>query len=244
MDRQADNIKGILFSFADAIPVMAILVGFKFLWDANQRRKELDALKQLMMENEMQILKSQINPHFLFNNLNNLYSYAIENSPKTPTIIHKLSSVLRYMLYDCREKFVPLRNEIQHLENFIQLNEIQMEHRGTVDFRNNNINHSHLLAPLILIVFVENAFKHSLSSQSVGIKIAVHVEVEDDTLFFRCENSYSNNSNLQDLSKGIGLKNVIAQLKLLYPDAHKLEISKTEKLYSVQLSIDLKKSAQ
>lgn len=236
------EINGLIYSLADAIPFMTILVGFKFLWDANEKRKELDAMKQMIMMTEMQVLKSQINPHFLFNNLNNIYSYAIENSPKTPIIIHKLSEVLRYMLYECHDKFVPLKKEVEHIENFITLNEMQMEDRGGVSFKSDNLTHVHRVAPLVLIVFVENAFKHSLSSLSKDIEISVSTHVKDDILFFRCENNYSHCSNLPSSSKGIGLKNVEAQLKLLYPDAHKLEIKKDDNLYSVQLTINLKQS--
>lgn len=230
---------GIFFAITDIVPVMIILVGFKFAWDANERRKELDQLKQLMAENEMQFLKAQINPHFLFNNLNNLYSYALEKSDKTPVIIYKLSEVLRYMLYECHEKIVPLKNEVKHLENFIQLNRLQMEHRGEVSFCHKNITNNHKLAPLLLIVFVENAFKHSLSSLSKGIQININAKVEKDTLEFFCSNNYSEESNLNNLSSGIGLENVNSQLNLLYPEKHTINIKKKDKLFVVKLRIKM-----
>lgn len=235
-----EELHSIAYSFTDAIPVMAILVGFKFSWDTYHRQKELDALKQMMAENEMRFLKSQINPHFLFNNLNNLYAYAIENSPKTPSLIHGLSSVLRYMLYDCREKYVPLKNEIENLQNFVELNRLQMEHRGSVDFKATNILEHHRIAPLILMVFVENAFKHSLSSLSEDVKIVIRVDVQDDVLHFCCENNYSSETNLDNLSSGIGLKNVVSQLEYMYQGKHKLKMDKKDNLYVVFLTVNLK----
>jgi LytS/YehU family sensor histidine kinase len=196
----------------------------------------------MVKESELQYLKSQINPHFLFNNLNNLYSYAIDNSPKTPSIILELSSVLRYMLYDCKENFVPLAKEIEHLKNFTQLSELQIENRGQVEFNVENIRSGHRIAPLILNVFVENAFKHSTASQSEDISIKIHINVtEAGMLEFECVNSYRPLKNTDNLSHGIGLQNVKKRLQLIYPNAHTLSIQETDSLYSVQLNIELKK---
>jgi two-component system LytT family sensor kinase len=138
-DTRGKTFHGIVYSLLDVMPVIMILAGFKFAWDASKKQLEVDELRSSVKESELQFLKSQINPHFLFNNLNNLYSYAIEESPKTPSIILELSSVLRYMLYDCKEKYVVLPKEINHLKNFTQLNELQIEERGTVSFKTENI---------------------------------------------------------------------------------------------------------
>lgn len=131
----------------------------------------------MVKDSELQFLKSQINPHFLFNNLNNLYSHAIENSPKTPSIIIELSSVLRYMLYDCKENYVSLEKEISHLKNFTELYKLQIEHRGNIQFKTDTFENSKFkIAPLILMVFIENAFKHSTSNQSDNIHITINVK--------------------------------------------------------------------
>lgn len=124
-----------------------MIVAFKLAWDASVKQREVNELKDLIKESELQFLKSQINPHFLFNNLNNLYSYALDNSPKTPSIILELSSVLRYMLYDCKENFVPLAKEIKHLKNFTALNELQIEDRGSVRFETENLGGNYTIAP-------------------------------------------------------------------------------------------------
>ena len=242
-DTKGKKFLGVFFTLIDVLPVTTILVGFKFAWDALIKQREVDELKIAMQESELQFLNSQINPHFLFNNLNNLYSYAIVNSPKTPSIILELSAVLRYMLYECKEKYVPLAKEVEQLENFINLNEMQIEERGEVLFSKKNIETSFQIAPLILMVFIENAFKHSTASQSEGIKIDVSLELKaNNTLEFICKNSFQAISNTNNLAKGIGLENVKKRLALIYPNSHQLDIQKTENEYHVNLLIELSKT--
>jgi len=241
-DTRGKYFPGVLFTLAETLPVIILFVAFKFVWDFHKKQSEVEALQVLVKENELQFLKSQINPHFLFNNLNNLYSYAIENSPKTPSIILELSSVLRYMLYDCREDFVLLSKETDHLKNFTALNELRIENRGVINF-NSNIQSLHFkIAPLILTVFVENAFKHSCSSQSRGIFIQIDVTViESGILTFLCRNSYLSKTNNNHLSSGIGLENVKKRLQILYPQAHELTIVDGHNAFEVILSLELKK---
>lgn len=240
-DTRGTRFPGVIYSLLDVMPVITILAGFKFAWDASLKQKEVEELRTSVKESELQFLKSQINPHFLFNNLNNMYSHAIEQSPKTPSIILELSSVLRYMLYDCKEDFVALQKEIEHLKNFTQLNELQIEDRGKVTFATDHIPAGYLIAPLILSVFIENAFKHSTASQSEDIFIDIRIRLAaDGTLDFECKNSYLSASNTEKLTAGIGLQNVKKRLQLLYPDAHKLVIKDRETSYAVHLRMKLK----
>lgn len=239
-DTRGTRFPGIIYSLLDVMPVIMILAGFKFAWDASRKQLEVEQLQSSVKESELQFLKSQINPHFLFNNLNNLYSYAIAESPKTPSIILELSSVLRYMLYDCKEKFVALPKEIEHLKNFTQLNELQIEERGKVTFTTNNITSRYKIAPLILTVFIENAFKHSTASQSKNIFIDIDIKVTDDGILeFECKNSFQPMTNTESLSKGIGLQNVKKRLELLYSNAHELHIEEDNDIYSVLLKMQL-----
>ena len=243
-DTRAKSYPGLFITLIHVLPLIIILVGFKFGWDALAKQHEVENLKLIAKESELGFLKSQINPHFLFNNLNNLYAYAIENSPKTPEIILELSSVLRYMLYDCQGKYVSLNMELKHLENFIKLSSMQIEDRGTVEYEFGNIAGGYQIAPLILVVFVENAFKHSTASQANDIKIEIETRMEDDsTLFFRCSNSYQRQSNTTSLAKGIGMENVRKRLELLYPDNHQLDIRQTDSCYEVFLRMQLHQSA-
>lgn len=240
--KRADTFGGVFLTLTQILPIITILSGFKFGWDALGKQQEVDDLKIAVKESELQFLKSQINPHFLFNNLNNLYSYAIEQSPKTPKIILELSGLLRYMLYECKEDFVPLTKEVEQLENFINLSEMQIEERGTVNFSTKNIQSNFQISPLILIVFIENAFKHSTASQADDISIDVHLHLsESGTLNFICNNSFQPQSNTDSLSKGIGLENVKKRLELIYPNAHQLNIQNNNNIYEVRLSIDLTK---
>lgn len=243
-DTRGKHFPGIVYSLLDVMPVIMILAGFKFAWDASKKQLEVDELRSSIKESELQFLKSQINPHFLFNNLNNLYSYAMVQSPKTPSIILELSSVLRYMLYDCKEKFVALAKEIEHLKNFTKLNELQIEERGKITFQAENFNTGYRIAPLILMVFIENAFKHSTASQTKGITIDVLIKVSDmGMLVFECKNSFQHVTNTNSLSNGIGLQNVKKRLQILYPQAHELHILEKDGMYSVVLKMQLKSEA-
>ena len=239
-DTKGQSFPGVFFTLLEVLPVIVILVGFKFAWDAIAKQKEVDSLKEAMRDSELQFLTSQINPHFLFNNLNNLYAYAIEASPKTPDIILELSSVLRYMLYECKAKFVPLKKELEHLENFTHLSQLQIEERGKVNFQCSEIPTSFMIAPLILIVFIENAFKHSQASQTEDIDIDIKIDVSPaGQLEFSCSNNFLPISNTENLSKGIGLKNVRKRLELLYPNDYELVIEEDETRFDVFLSLNL-----
>ncbi|MCW5515750.1 sensor histidine kinase [Muriicola sp. Z0-33] len=244
-DSRGKYFPGVIYSLLDVMPVIMILAGFKFAWDASTKQREVEELRSYAQQSELQFLKSQINPHFLFNNLNNLYSYALAQSPKTPSIILELSSLLRYMLYDCKEDFVALAKEIEHLKNFAKLSELQIEERGKVNFRAQGINLDYSIAPLILTVFIENAFKHSTASQSSDIIIDIDINVSDDGLLeFECKNSFLSLGNTESLDKGIGLQNVRKRLQILYPNAHELLINEGEGLYTVVLRMQLKKKQE
>lgn len=241
-DTRGQSFQGFFYVLLDIMPVIAILSGFKFAWDLIRKQREIEELRASVEKSELNFLKSQINPHFLFNNLNNLYAYALEKSDKTPLIILELSSVLRYMLYDCREEFVSLDTEIQQLQNFVKLNELQIENRGKVTFiAPERSSAGYKVAPLILMNFVENAFKHSIGSQVDNIVIRIKLEIEDnDLLVFECENTYHENTNNTNLSEGIGLNNVRKRLELIYPNSHILKINEQDGWFNVFLSLNLK----
>lgn len=229
-----------LFSaFVSMLPPILIFTGFKFALDALDKENKIEKLSRVAAENELLFLNSQINPHFLFNNLNNLYAYALENSPYTPHIILQLSSILRYMLYDCRQASVALSSEVENLDKFISLYRMQLGSDADIKFNAEGCSHNLQIAPLILIVFVENAFKHSQSSQTNAIKINVSVRVEDNTLKFVCENTFSEQANTQKIPKGIGLENVKNKLRLVYPDSHRLNIRQDNNWYRIFLEIEL-----
>jgi len=229
----------VLMTLLDSLPTILLIIGFKFAWDSIQKQQNIDTLKRMVAESELQFLNSQINPHFLFNNLNTLYAYALDNSPKTPEIIVQLSSILRYMLYDCKNKTVSLNKEIENLKNYIQLNEFQLVVKGDVTFSVDGSPEQLHIAPLILIVFVENAFKHTHTSLLNNIQINISVKIDNNTLYFYCDNNYSKNSTTDVLAKGIGLQNVKGRLDLNYKDKYKLNIERKNNWYKVFLKIEL-----
>lgn len=241
-DTRGRKFSSVFFTLLSTMPTITILVGFKFAWDALNKQQEVLALRNSVKESELQFLKSQINPHFLFNNMNNLYAYAVEQSPKTPELILELSSVLRYMLYECTADYVPLKKEIEHLENYISLSKLQIEGRGQVSVDIGTIPSGYRIAPLIITVFVENAFKHSASSQTSNIAIEVKVAIDDGgMLHFICNNTYLAQSNTQNLDAGIGLENVKKRLHLIYPNSYTLKITRKNDDYKVDLTVDLNK---
>ena len=145
------------------------------------------------------------------------------------------------MLYDCREEYVSLDTEIQQLQNFVRLNELQIEDRGKVTFiPPEKKAGGYKIAPLILMNFIENAFKHTIGSQVDKIVIRIKLEIQDnDLLVFECENTFHSNSNNTSLSQGIGLSNVKKRLELIYPNSHILKINEHEGWFNVFLSLNL-----
>lgn len=253
MDRifYADENRGTFFpgwlpTLLDIGPTILFFVGAKLAWDNLKKQNDLDQLHREKVNSELQFLKSQLNPHFLFNNLNNLYSYAQEQSPKTGEIIMQLSAILRYMLYESRENLVPLQKELQYLEDFVQLQELQMEDRGQVTFQIVGDATGLQIAPLILITFVENCFKHSMIGQAGDIDIQIRATIQDQQLHFYCRNTFveTDNKSNQYLSRGIGLENVRKRLQLLYPNQFELENRKEGHYYIVNLRLELTTSKQ
>jgi sensor histidine kinase YesM len=239
-DTRGRRFSNMFYNLLNTLPTLTILTGFKFAWDALNRQKEINELKNSLKENELLFLKSQINPHFLFNNLNNLYAHAIAKSEKTPELILGLSSVLRYFLYECKTQFVPLEKELTQLKDFVKLNELHLEGRGEVSLVIENDSKNTQIAPLILMVFIENAFKHSTSSLMRDIEIVIEICVSEAGLLkFKCANNYDSQSNVQDLGTGIGLSNVKKRLDLVYPNSHELKMDDTNNLFTVHLEIQL-----
>ena len=148
--------------------------------------------KELMAENfqtELRFLRSQINPHFLFNTLNNLYALTLKKSDKAPEIVVKLSEMMRYMLYECNEKYVPLTKEINYLSNYLDLERLRQGHQTQISYELNGDIEDHKIAPLIFIPFLENSFKHGLKSQIGKSFVDLKINLDNDTLHFEIKNS-------------------------------------------------------
>ncbi len=184
----------------------------------------------------MAFLKSQINPHFLFNSLNNIYSLAYQKSDATPDAILKLSEIMRYMLYESNENLVSLEKEIIYLRSFIELQKLRFKENAQVILEVEGQVHQQHILPFILISFVENAFKHGLATDPEN-PIHINISVFEDKLLFTIKNKKSNLN--KDQTGGIGMVNVKRRLDLIYPNQYKLTIENNTDDYSSELFLNL-----
>lgn len=188
---------------------------------------------------ELQLLKAQVHPHFLFNTLNNIYSFSMENSPKTPQLILKLSSLLRYMLYDCKEEEVLLEKETEIMKNYIDLEKERYGNKIDISWNIRGDVKDKFIAPLLLLPFLENAFKHGTSEQLEIPWLSVELSVEKNIMY--CKILNSKNAHVPFSSNGIGINNVKKRLEFIYPTSYELKLSDNENFFSVSLVLDLEK---
>lgn len=212
-------------------------MGIKFFkyWDF--KRQDWLKAQQERITDELKLLKAQVHPHFLFNTLNNIYSFSLENSLKTPELILKLSSLLSYMLYDCKTDEVRLEKELEILKNYIEL---ESERYGDcIDISWNvsgNISEQYI-APLMLIPFIENAFKHGTSEQIEKSWLSVDISVKNNILKAKIANSKNECTTYRE--NGIGISNVRKRLAFIYPDNHELKLNDDGQFFVVSLMIRL-----
>ncbi len=187
---------------------------------------------------ELTALRNQLNPHFLFNTLNNLYALALDKSDKTPEVIERLSNILDYILYRCKENYVPVQKEIELIENYLSLEKIRYGNRVAVDF-DHQIDPEVKIAPLFLLTFVENAFKHGVAQELKKAEINISLTTDNTDVLFSTYNSKPSSTigKNPENEEPLGLKNVKQQLELLYPNSHELMISDKEDSYEVAIRL-------
>jgi sensor histidine kinase YesM len=213
---------------------LSTVLKFTVDWFLNERIQR--DLENQRLSAELSFLKSQINPHFLFNSLNSIYSLAYQKSDTTPEAILKLSEIMRYMLYECNDNKVELAKELQYLHNYIDLQKIRFGNKAFIDFEVNGEITNQYIVPLLLISFIENAFKHGIANDPI-MPISLKINIEDGNLYFFIQNK--KHSHNRDASGGIGLMNVKRRLDLLYPGKYNLNIRDEADTYTVQLSLVL-----
>ncbi|MBW1296468.1 GHKL domain-containing protein [Aquimarina litoralis] len=229
--------KMLLNVFGGVLLIILFGTALKLARDSFYRRQE-------EKEAELKLLKAQLNPHFLFNTLNNLYGLSVIKSEKLPDLMLQLSELLRYSLYETKETFVPLEKEIQYLKNYISLEQIRLEDKADIQLHVNGYDPvDKVIAPMLFIVFVENAFKHLGVLETTKSIVAVTIEIGEKAIIFRCMNtidtSIPSENNLEKGKSGIGLQNAKKRLDLMYPDKHQLEIMQENNSYNVVLNLDL-----
>ncbi|WP_439883189.1 sensor histidine kinase [Pontibacter sp. MBLB2868] len=199
----------------------------------NERlNKELENQK---LSTELAYLKSQVNPHFLFNTLNNIYSLAYKQSPDTPDAIMKLSLLMRYMLYESNDTLVSLEKEVDHIKNFIDLQKLRLREQTSIKFNIEGSLEGKQIAPMLLMTLVENAFKHGLVSKN-EVGIILNLVVEKDSLLFSTVNNTSTHKKRE--FGGIGLQNLKRRLNLLYNGRHQLSFEEKEGTFFATLKIN------
>ncbi len=198
-------------------------------------------MKQEKLDAELKFLKAQIHPHFLFNTLNSLYSLTLHHSPQSSEVVLRLSNLLDYMLYECNVPLIALRKEMMQIQDMIELEKLRYGDRLEVTFTQNGDMADAFLPPLLMLPFVENAFKHGASTGIDDAFIHIHIEIARQKLTLRVENSKSNDQSNDEGSykKGIGLKNVRRRLDLLYGDAYELQVFVEEETFMIVLRIPL-----
>ena len=235
-DRVARNnwAPGSFLKMSTTAGIACMIVLFKYWVKKQQEWMQAEREKTTA---ELQLLKAQVHPHFLFNTLNNIYSFSLENSPKTPGLILKLSSLLSYMLYECKADQVLLQKELEVMKNYIDLErerygddiEISLNIEGNIKDK--------YIAPLLLLPFLENAFKHGTSEQLKKCWLSMDLIVKHQSL--KCKIVNSKNEVVAVSENGIGIENVKKRLAFLYPDKHELKINDEGDFFVIALSIEL-----
>ncbi len=230
-------------NFTGAIPTCCLMLAIRYYkaWYVKQRKTE-----QLNLENiqaELQMLKAQVHPHFLFNTLNNIYSFVLTGDHRAANLVDKLSGMVDYMRTEGERSFVALEKEIKLIKDYVGLEKVRYGDRLELDIEINGEDQNKLVAPLLMIPFVENCFKHGASIMRGNQWINLEINIAGNQLDFKLRNSKPKIAPVQKNKKSIGLINVKKRLQLLYPEKHFLEISSTEDIYEVHLILTLREEA-
>lgn len=204
-------------------------------FELDAKRKEIEREKLLA---EVNFLKAQINPHFLFNTLNNLYYLAYSKSDNTTEVIDKLSKMMRYMIYESNHSKVLLSKEIEYMQNYVSLERLRLNNETPVEFEVIGEPADNKIAPLIFITFLENAFKHGVSNTQKECWVRVSIDVKGKSCTYTVENSKIA-ERPSDPKSGIGLANIKRRLELSYPENYKLSVQDLPDRYAVQLTLNL-----
>jgi LytS/YehU family sensor histidine kinase len=231
------KIPRIISSLLDLLFVVGLVVAIKQYRIAQQSREKEKQLIKEKLEAELKFLRTQTNPHFLFNTLNNIYALARKKSDDTADVVMKLSKLLRFMLYESKNRSITLVEELRVLKDYIELERIRYNERLTISFTEAVDDEAQPIAPLILLPFVENAFKHGASETRFTSFIYIHILLKEAQLIFTIENSKEEESG-DRITENIGLSNVRRQLELMYPE-HRLEMEVGKTIFKVTLTINL-----
>jgi LytS/YehU family sensor histidine kinase len=224
--QQEKEIKIILM-----LPFFILFFGWAF-----QQWKWLKTLESKKGKAELALLKSQINPHFFFNTLNNLYGLTVEKSNDAPDVVLKLSDMMRYTIYMGKEDLVSLKEEVKYLQNYIELHKIRYQKKVDITFKHNNTT-DYKIAPLLYIIALENAFKHGVEKLTENAYIHINLTTKQGFILFEIENNFEK-PETNFAAGGIGLDNLKQRLHLLYPKKHQLQINKSNSVYKLSIKTE------
>lgn len=223
----------------DMVSIFGMTTGIKLTKDWIGHQEKLKDLEKQNLKNELEFLKSQIQPHFFFNTLNNLYSLTLKKSDLAPEVVLKLSDLMSYMLYESDSQETTLRKEIEHIKNYLDLESLRFGKRLHLQLSILGETDLKKIPPLLLLPFIENAFKHGTSHETGEIHLQIKLQVNANQLLFEVTNPRFEHAQSRKKHKGLGLKNVIRRLDLLYANRYVLNIQPTAKEYFISLQLPL-----
>lgn len=241
--QQAFTFNHIIAVTIGELYVLALATAIKLTVDWVNQRRRIETLRKEHLKSELNFLKSQIQPHFFFNTLNNLYALTLEKSNLAPDVVLKLSDIMQYVIYDVNKPKVALLNEIEYIQNYVDLELLRCNKDADVTINlKGNVNNVKI-PPLIFLSYIENCFKHG-NKNSNDFYICIDIENHNDNfLIFNLENSFDNNQNhyIKKLKSGIGNANTKRRLDLIYKETYTLDIQQNSNTYTVSLKIPLTK---
>jgi len=227
------------FVFVGPPATCFIILSIKMFKSWNQKQQEKLMLIKANTDAEMQLLKAQVHPHFLFNTLNNIYSFTLTKSPQASVMARHLNDTLSYMINECSVEYVPLQKEIKLLQDYISLEQVRYGNRLDIQTEIIGDIEGKKISPLLLIPFLENSFKHGASKILEYPWINLWIEIKNTELEFSLSNSKPSSNDDCNQKKGIGLKNVKKRLALLYPQTHSLSIESSPGIFAVKMKVPL-----
>jgi two-component system, LytTR family, sensor kinase len=232
--------RSIMRNFSSVLAIVLLSIVLRMFSQKLAKEKREAALSHEHLLSEMKFLKSQVNPHFLFNALNNIYALVHLKHDNASAMLIKLSNMLRYMLYECNDELVPLQREIDYITNYIELQQLKTERPQNIKFVFDEVDTNVLIPPLLLVPLVENSFKHSSIEDVLLGWVDINLSTTADHIKFSIFNSLPATSIVKDETGGIGLENVRKRLCLLFLDEHNLIINSTANEFQASLKINRK----
>ena len=226
------------YSFLRLVTPLSLLLAVLSVRKEYYLKLRNEQLQKEQLRSELNYLKAQINPHFLFNSFNNLYVLAIDKSDKTAPAIEKLSSLFRYILQSSSLEEIAISDEVNVIENYVELERLRYQNIQ-IEFNTNIIDGSRKIPPLLMLPFIENAFKHGASESLDDGYVSINIQQGADQLILECSNTIESSDTKTDSKSGEGIKNVTKRLDLLFPNEYSLHQGSEDRLYTVELIIPL-----